>query len=125
MTRAMLIFAAFGLSACSGGGNWVDAPQACMGGWGIVQLGNVKAMTERMLTGAPEPKPSSTDLKEVIEKEIESERKNGMSEAELKKGREAMEGIIALGARAVCGNVGKSYTGDWECTAERQRVRCK
>jgi hypothetical protein len=126
--RTVLVCSALGLLACSaggGGGNWVDAPQACMGAWAAFQMGDVGAIAQRIATGAPPPRPSSTDLKEAFEKVLETERKKGTPEAELKEGRAAFEAIIAAGARAVCGNIGKSYTGDWECTAQKQRVRCK
>ena len=55
---------------------------------------------------------------------LSSERK-GASEQALRRTGDGLERLIAEGGRAVCGNIGMSYTGEWECTAQQQRVKCK
>lgn len=105
---------------CGGGGDWVDAPQACMGVSALISMEAMKAQME----GKP-VEPVSSDLKEVIEQMVADQKKKGASEEDLQKGREGFETLIAQGARTVCGNVGKSYTGTWECNAQAQRVKCQ
>ena len=43
----------------------------------------------------------------------------------LRRTGDGLERLIAEGGRAVCGNIGMSYTGEWGCTAQQQRVKCK
>jgi hypothetical protein len=115
---------ALSLFGCSG--SWVDAPQACMGGWGVVQMANLEGMAQQMFAGNSNEEAETKDLKEAFEQLLAKEQKKKPgSDKDVKEAREALEKVIALGARTVCGQSGKSYTGDWECTATQQRVKCK
>lgn len=121
LNLVVLALVSLSSSACGGGGDWVDAPAPCMSVWSVIELSNLKMK----MGGAPAPKVASSDLKEVIETEMQKERAKGTSEESLEEGRAAFEAMIAQGARTVCGNVGKSYTGTWECNAQQQRIKCK
>jgi hypothetical protein len=38
---------------------------------------------------------------------------------------EAVAGLTKMTAQSVCGNVGKSFTGDVDCEGSNSRVKCK
>jgi hypothetical protein len=98
-----------------------------MGGWGILQLANLDEMAKQMMgKNAAKEEPETKDLKAAFERMIEKEKKKkGVSDKDVKEAQQALENAISMGARSVCGNSGKSYTGDWECTETQQRVKCK
>jgi hypothetical protein len=94
-------------------------------GWRPVQLAYENALFDQQFTHKPVQKFSSDDLRQVRDQVLAEQRKKGASEQALRRTGDGLERLIAEGGRAVCGNIGMSYTGEWECTAQQQRVKCK
>jgi hypothetical protein len=130
---------ALALAGCSSE-RWVDAPQACEKGWAPLKQAVATFLTQKQLFGPKGGVPpsqlefvnqymdaakSSDDLREVRNRMLAINLKRGHSEEASRRDVAVFDQLVGEGARSVCGNVGMSYTGEWECNAKQQRVKCK
>jgi hypothetical protein len=104
------------LGACGGGGSWVDAPTQCQQLWALVNFASL---------GEPEAnQPKGDDLAKVLEAAQREEAARGVPAEELAKDRQGLDQAIATVLRQACSSAGKSFTGEWECSAQQQRAKC-
>jgi len=117
MKRVLVMVLVTLFIGCSGG-DWVDAPSTCLQLSGEIDIWNLNVSGEYRVTKTGDP---TADFEALIDKM----RGLDATDDQIAQFRKKMDNTLTMASRALCSSIGKSYTGDWECTADHQRIKCK